>query len=270
MNSSRLNLMPPLMVLLIFLSACAGAPLEQNPTQAPAFQHEPCIVAGTSAQCGILFVYENRLAQTGRMIPLNIAVIQANLAQKADEAIFWLSGGPGVAATSDTVNIQEFLPLLNGRDLVLVDQRGTGGSNMVVPPQTPDWSGLSPAEVEQAYAAWIQEVLPTLNADPRYYTTSIAMDDLDEVRQLLGYDKIDLIGGSYGATAAQYYLRQHEQHVRSVVLISGSVGNISIWEHQAANAQLVLERFSAAARAIAPVTRPIPPCVRISMPCWIS
>ena len=234
-----------ILFVLVSLSACGGMPIKPSPvapvTPEPTIQFKPCIAGSLRAQCGILTVYENRAAQTGRMIPLNIAIIRANSAQKAAEAIFWLTGGPGEAATSDTGNIQGLLPLLDERDLVLVDQRGTGGSNMVVPPKNPDWSGLSPADVEKAYAAWIEKVLPTLEADPRYYTTSVAMGDLDEVRQVLGYEKIDLIGGSYGATAAQYYLRQHEQHVRSVVLISGSVGNIPLWKHQAANAQRALD-----------------------------
>jgi pimeloyl-ACP methyl ester carboxylesterase len=95
--------------------------------------------------------------------------------------------------------------------------------------------------VEKAYAPWIKQVLPRLDADPRYYTTSVAMDDLDDVRQALGYEKIDLIGFSYGTTAAQYYLRQHEPHVRSVILFSGSVGNLPIWERHAANAQRALD-----------------------------
>jgi pimeloyl-ACP methyl ester carboxylesterase len=175
------------------------------------------------------------------MINLKIAVIKSTDPQPAKDPVFLLSGGPGVAATTDTGNIQLFLYIQKDRDLVLVDQRGTGGSHSVTAPTTPDWSELSPSELEKAYAAWIKKQLPKLDIDLRYYTTSVAMDDLDDVRQALGYEKINLFGGSYGATAAQYYLRQHEGHVRSVVLFSGSVGNIPIWERQAANAQLALE-----------------------------
>ena len=234
MSKAKISILLSILILLAFVPACGGSPA------IPSIKFKPCVIAGSSAECGKLRVYENREAKKGRMIDLNIAVIRAANPQKAGDAVFMLSGGPGVAATQDTSNIQ-FALLMSDRDLVLVDQRGTGGSNEVVPPQAPDWSGLSPAEVEKAYAAWVKKILPTLKADPRYYTTSLAMDDLDEVRQVLGYDKINLIGGSYGTTAAQYYLRQHEEHVRSVVLISGSVGNVSIWEHQAANAQAVLD-----------------------------
>ena len=222
-----------IILLLGLLASCQKA--------IPALELEPCSIAGTRAQCGSLTVPENRESGTGRTIDLNLAVIRAEESQKAEGAVFLLSGGPGDAATQDTSNIQGLLPYLGDRDLVLVDQRGTGKSNEVFPPDSPDWSGLSVSEVEKAYSAWIAEVLPTLDADPRYYTTSVAMDDLDDVRQVLGYEKIDLIGISYGATAAQYYLRQHEPHVRSVVLIVGSVGDVPIWERQAANAQRALE-----------------------------
>lgn len=220
-------------LLLVLLPGCAQSnrPLELT----------PCTIAGQSAECGSLPVYENRDISRGRMINLKIAVIKSTSPQPAKDPVFLLSGGPGVAATTDTGNIQLFLYIQKDRDLVLVDQRGTGGSNRVIAPTTPDWSGLSPSELEQAYADWIKEQLPKLDMDMRYYTTSVAMDDLDEVRQALGYEKINLFGGSYGTTAAQYYLRQHEGHVRSVVLLSGSLGNIPIWERQAANAQQALD-----------------------------
>ncbi len=220
-------------LLLVLLPGCAKSkrPLELT----------PCTIAGQPAECGSLPVYENRDTHKGRMINLKIAVIKSTSPQPAKDPVFLLSGGPGVAATTDTGNIQLSLYIQKDRDVVLVDQRGTGGSNQVTAPEPPDWSGLSPSEVEKAYAAWIKKQLPKLGMDLRYYTTSVAMDDLDEVREALGYEKINLFGGSYGATAAQYYLRQHEQHVRSVVLFSGSVGNVPIWERQAANAQRALE-----------------------------
>ena len=238
MINPKIRLALCVLVLLAFLPACSGF------AKKPALQLKACTVGNYPAQCGQLQVYEDRASQKGRQIELNLAVIRANPPQKAAGAIFLLSGGPGVAATQDTGNIP-LVTLLPDRDVVLVDQRGTGGSNEVYPPPTPDWSGLGPQELEKAYAGWIKKTLPRLKADVRFYTTSLAMDDLDDVRQALGYEKIDLVGGSYGTTAAQYYLRQHEEHVRSVVLLSGSVGNLPIWENQAANAQKALEALFA-------------------------
>jgi pimeloyl-ACP methyl ester carboxylesterase len=234
MKKNKCQFLLFVLILLASLPGCAQVPKK------PTIQLKPCMVAGFTAECGQLRVYEDRQSRKGRSFDLNIAVIRSTSTPKAADAVFLLSGGPGVAATQDTGNIQ--LAIISGdRDVVLVDQRGTGGSHEVFPPQTPDWSGLSPSGLEKAYAEWIKENLPKFEADLRFYTTAEAMDDLDDVRQALGYEKIDLVGGSYGTTAAQYYLRQHEAHVRSVVLLSGSVGNISIWENQAANAQKALE-----------------------------
>src|SRR5688572_13331352 len=67
------------------------------------------------------------------------------------------------------------------------------------------------------------------------------MDDLDAVREALGYDKINLYGPSYGATAAQYYLRQHEDRVRSVVLDGGTLLDVPIFEQIAPNSQRALD-----------------------------
>jgi pimeloyl-ACP methyl ester carboxylesterase len=234
MKKSVIHLVFSLFFLLAFLPACSRS------SDKPSITLKPCRVGSYQAECGTLRVYENRSAKKGRTFNLNVAVIRSSSPQKAADAVFLLSGGPGVAATQDTGNIG-LVTMLGDRDVVLVDQRGTGGSHEVYPPNPPDWSNLSPSDLEKAYADWLKKTLPKFGADPRFYTTSLAMDDLDDVRQALGYEKINLVGGSYGATAAQYFLRQHEDHVRSVVLLSGSVGNISIWEHQAANSQKALD-----------------------------
>ncbi len=88
---------------------------------------------------------------------------------------------------------------------------------------------------------WVDKVLAESDLDPRFYTTSVAMDDLDDVRQALGYDKINLYGHSYGATAAQYYLRQHEDHVRTVILSGGTLLDIPIVDVWARNGQRALD-----------------------------
>jgi pimeloyl-ACP methyl ester carboxylesterase len=69
-----------------------------------------------------------------------------------------------------------------------------------------------------AALARLRRCLEGYDADVRLYTTDIAMDDLDDVRAFLGYDRINLYGGSYGTRAALVYLRQHEEHVGSIVL----------------------------------------------------
>ena len=174
------------------------------------------------AKCGKYEVFENPSARAGRKIPLNIVVLPA-LAPKPSEPVFWLSGGPGDAATSVLGAAKGgFLePLRRDHDLVFVDQRGTGGSNGLYCD-----IGDDPRDVQTFFG----EVFPqnsivacrkTLErvANLRFYTTPIAMDDLDEVRGALGYGKINIVAASYGSLAAQVYMRQHADHIRAVFLL---------------------------------------------------
>jgi pimeloyl-ACP methyl ester carboxylesterase len=179
------------------------------------------------------------------MISLKIVVFPALNGPPKPEAIFYLSGGPGGAAASEDALTQQFsADLYETHDIVFVDQRGTGGSNEVlIPTDQPDLNGLTPEQMDAAAKAWVAKVLGEINMDPRYYTTSVAMDDLDQVRDALGYDKIDVVGCSYGATAAQYYLRQHEEHVRTVALCVGSLLDVPVFERWASNTQRALDHI---------------------------
>ncbi len=215
------------------------------PAPRPSITFHPCDLGYTSssAQCGTLRVYENRAAQSGRMIDLRVAVAKALDPNPAPDPIFYLAGGPGSAATEEAATGQQISPSLRtNHDLVFVDQRGTGGSNQVhIPSDGPDLSGLTSEQADARVREWVAQALKKMDMDPRFYTTSMAMDDLDEVRQALGYDKINLVGFSYGAIAAQYYLRQHESHVRTVWLGGGSLLDTPLDELWARNSQRALD-----------------------------
>ena len=193
---------------------------------------KPCQVPGVDgeARCGTYEVFENRATRSGRTIQLKIMVLKALGNFPAPDAIFVLHGGPGAAATGLVQLARNGIlePGRLDRDLVFVDQRGTGESNGL----TCD-VGDDPTDL----ATFFGEILPRdrvrscrekleSKADLRLYTTPIAMDDLDEVRAALGYDKIDLVGLSYGTFAAQIYMRQHPEHVRSVFLVGVATPNI--------------------------------------------
>ena len=75
----------------------------------------------------------------------------------------------------------------------------------------------------------------------RHYTTAVAVDDFDQVRAALGYDKINIYGGSYGVTSGQVYLSRHGSHVRGAVFDSGSLLDVHIFERGASNAQRALD-----------------------------
>lgn len=185
---------------------------------------QPCTPEGVAgeARCGTYEVFEDRAARSGRTIKLHIVVLKALSPAPAPDPVFWLHGGPGAAATDMVEDAQGGVlgAARQDRDLVFVDQRGTGASN----PLKCDL-GDSPRDLQAFFGEMlprdkIRECREKLEkiANLRLYTTPIAMDDLDEVRAALGYEKINLLGASYGTIAAQVYLRQHPEHVRSAFL----------------------------------------------------
>jgi pimeloyl-ACP methyl ester carboxylesterase len=171
-----------------------------------------------------------------------VAVVPAVGPDPAPDPLFVLAGGPGDAGT-------QFFAWLPGlyagvhasRDIVLVDQRGTGDSNAVKLPEMPDTAGMSKAGADRNLAAWAVRGLASIDADPRFYTSTVAADDLDAVRAGLGYEKIDLYGTSYGGTLGQYYLRQHADHVRVAVLDGSTPVDVPVLERMAASSQEALD-----------------------------
>ncbi len=175
--------------------------------------------SGSKVLLGTYKVYENRETCEGRMIDLNLVVLPATGPDPEPDPVFWLAGGPGVAATGSAKGLAKSW-MREKRDIVLVDQRGTGRSNPLqvrLPGNDGNLQGyLDPIFQPEPFEAALKEL--DKKADLTRYTTPVAMDDLDEVRTALGYDKINLIGGSYGSRAALVYIRRHQQTVRSAIL----------------------------------------------------
>jgi pimeloyl-ACP methyl ester carboxylesterase len=193
---------------------------------------QPCKVAGLGgeARCGTYEVFEDRTAKSGRTIKLKIVILKALNGAPAPDAIFPLDGGPGAPATSMVGLARSGIlaPVRQDHDLVFVDQRGTGESNPLLcdvgdnPKDLATFFGdILPIDKVRSCREKLQGI-----ADLRLYTTPIAMDDLDEVRSALGYEKIDLLGISYGTIAAQVYIRQHPEHVRAAFLVGVATPNI--------------------------------------------
>src|SRR6185436_8567369 len=157
----------------------------------------------------------------GRKIELRVVVLPALGPDAAPDPMFEFAGGPGASASNEVRGWAEQRELRAHRDVVLVDQRGTGGSHRLdckIPRDPGDVQAYFEPSLPVAEVRRCRTELDAI-ADLSQYTTSIAADDLDEVRAWLGYDKINLQGGSYGTRAAQVYLRRHGDHVRSAVLI---------------------------------------------------
>ena len=129
-------------------------------------------------------------------------------------------GRPG--AGRDLARAPRCMPLFSKlndtRDIVLVDQRGTGNSHPLDCDERSEHAAAVAVRGHAAGEAGGATASRSLDADPRLYVTSIAVEDLDEVRDALGYARVNLWGGSYGTRVALEYLRRHGDHVRSVVL----------------------------------------------------
>jgi len=179
---------------------------------------DPSKVAIVLAECGELSVAENPAEPSGRHITLRVARVPAINRRKQPDPLFVLAGGPGMAATSFYASAAfSFQRIHRDRDIVLVDQRGTGQSNFLnCTVDEDDLYHATPAEIR----ADAQKCLTTLQktSHVEFYTTSVAVRDLDAVRTALGYQRINLYGVSYGTRVAQHYVRRFPEHTRSVIL----------------------------------------------------
>src|SRR5580692_2976024 len=212
----------------------------------------PSQLVSVEAQCGRFAVPEDPQAPAGRHIELFVARIPAINARGHPDPLFLLAGGPGLAATTFYTGVAPvFERIHRDRDIVLVDQRGTGGSNALNCPQDSDPDAPdSPAVLTEA-ARGCLAMLAT-HAMVADYTTSIAVRDLEAVRAALGYQTINLYGGSYGTRVAQHYLRRYPEHVRAVILDGVVPPQMTLGASLALDAQSALQRLFARCAAAAP------------------
>lgn len=172
------------------------------------------------AKCGTYEVYENRASKKGRKLSLKIVLIPATGDKREPEPFVYFAGGPGGSATEDAAGIAQAFPqILAHRDLLFVDQRGTGGSH----PLDCKFYDASDLQTYLGYFFPLDDVRKCreqleADSDLKLYITTIAADDMDEVRAALGYERLNLFGGSYGTRAALTYLKRHPKHVRAAIL----------------------------------------------------
>jgi pimeloyl-ACP methyl ester carboxylesterase len=205
---------------------------------------EPCQVAGIDEEllCGKLTIFENRETRAGRTIDLKVVVLPALDGSRTEAPLFHLEGGPGVAATGvASFYAKEGNEYRRHQDVVLVDQRGTGESNPLgatARTRSPQdyLSEMYPLD----YVKTLRQELEK-RANLTQYTTSIAMDDLDDVRAWLGYEHINLFGLSYGTRAVLVYLRQHPDRVRSAILMGVAPTYLKMPLHHARAAKRAID-----------------------------
>jgi pimeloyl-ACP methyl ester carboxylesterase len=218
-------------------ASCGGHPAPA--TSAPpvnALTVKACTVDGMAARCGTLIVPEDRLTGQGRTIPVRFVVIPATGPGRAPDPVVWFAGGPGDSAVNDIPGEVASLGTLNAhRDLVFIEQRGTGQSN---PLTCPDFPGLAD---KAALRAAVQSCLAHLPGDLRFYTTAMYADDVSQLLADLHYPAANFVGISYGTIAEQVFLLRHPSQVRTLTMISGSPLTVPVYQRAPGNSQLALD-----------------------------
>ena len=217
------------LLVLVSLAAfgLAGRLSEAAPqaaAQAPKLQLAPCTtIAGlpTESRCGTYEVWENRAAKSGRKIPLRVAVIPALGPDRLPDALTLFTGGPGESNVASAPEALEmFGSLRQRRDILLVDFRGTGGSGGLFCTEMQGSAGaqglLDSFYRPEAVKACAERLAQT--ADFSQYTNDTSVDDIDEVRAALGYQQLNIYGGSGGSRTALIYLRRHPDKVRTATI----------------------------------------------------
>ena len=205
--------------------------------------------ATTSAFCAPFSQPENHAAPDARKLDLRLALIKSDAAAADSDIVVYLAGGPGQSAIDSWPRIAGAFALLKRHHhILLLDQRGTGGSNALLCPGKEDdekatttsvSEGFDPKQMRELTQACLAAVQK--KADPRYYTTSDAVADLEALRQALGAPLFDLVGISYGTRMAQQYAMRHPDGVRSIVLDSVAPNEIVLGEDFAINLEDTLK-----------------------------
>jgi pimeloyl-ACP methyl ester carboxylesterase len=226
---------------------------------APAFaastfgelEFEPCVLTAAgmprpvAAQCSRLLVAENPANPGGPQIELALAWIPVEGPAEPDP-VFFLAGGPGQGARDSYPMVaQAFADIRRSRHILLLDQRGTGGSRPLFCPEeedemaVPGLEEFSPQKLAE-FTARCRDELQEF-ADLRHYTTSEAVHDLEQVRVAIGAERLNLVGVSYGTRVAQQYARAHPQRVRTLILDSVVPNDLALGAEHARNLQDALD-----------------------------
>ncbi len=204
-------------LLACALIACG----DRAPTRQVEFSDCRLAKLASTARCATIDVPEDRTAPGGRRIAIAVTLLPANTLSPKADPLFMLAGGPGQSSAA----LAPFAGMLGGvrrnRDIVLVDPRGTGKSSPLrcaaLAPRDP-FDDFSNVDIADAAQRCLREIKAAGEVDVAQYTTSALVADIDAVRAALGYERINLWGGSYGTRVAQEYLRRYPQHVRTMVL----------------------------------------------------
>jgi pimeloyl-ACP methyl ester carboxylesterase len=228
--------------LLLAASACSAA---RGALEESACRLETGSLPAVFAQCATLTVPLDSASPAGPTLALSVARIPALTATPAPDPLVLVNGGPGGSGIDLYLQARAaFEPVHRDRDIVLLDQRGTGRSLAGLGCSIPAELTLETAGPEELRSA-VVACLEQLEADPRFFTTSAAVRDLEQLRAALGVEQWNLYGISYGTRVAQHYLRRYPERVRSVVLDGIVPAALALGPDTAGNAHAMLERVFA-------------------------
>ncbi|MBT8081639.1 MAG: alpha/beta hydrolase [Gammaproteobacteria bacterium] len=215
MTTSAARLLFPALLLLAQPVISGAEPLELEECRISIGPGSP----GTKARCGTMLRPENPDDSGSPQIRIRVAVVPALNLSPATDAIVPIAGGPGQGTVEFYLTARAaFEPLRRDRDILLVDQRGTGESATMDCP-IDDEALLFETEFGiEEIIAYTAECLDSLPHDPRWFTTSVAVTDLEAVRAALGYTALNLYGVSYGSRVAQHFARRYPEVTRSVII----------------------------------------------------
>ncbi len=172
---------------------------------------------GIKARCGTMPRPANPEDPESPEITLRVAVVPALNLNPATDPVVPLAGGPGQGAVEFySAYAVAFEPARRNRDILLVDQRGTGESSRMDCPV--DDEILAGEYTVEETVRFTNDCLDQLPHDPAWFTTSIAVGDLEAVRRALGYSALNLYGVSYGTRVAQHFARRFPESTRTIVL----------------------------------------------------
>jgi len=207
----------------------------------------PCRVAGirNEVQCGVVQRALDPAQPAGQQIDIRYVVVPALARRKRPDPVFLLAGGPGQSAIGVAPQVLPlFTRLANRRDIVFVDQRGTGQS-APLECEDPRHQTIAEQSDPDRQAEQMRQCLAVLRKRPygdlRFFTTSIAVQDLDAIRRQLGAERINLIGASYGTRVALEYQRRFPAQVRRSVLDGVAPPDMVLPESVAVDSQAAFE-----------------------------
>ena len=225
--------------LLVLISGLTSAAVARELTLEPCRLTSPSGLGSVAAECGLLEVALNPAEPEAGIVGLSVARIAALNPATDATPLTLLAGGPGQAASDFYASYAPaFERIRRHHDIFLVDQRGTGNSH-ALDCEGPDEIGEE-FSLEAVRRSTI-ECLEALDTDPAFFTTSLAVNDLDQVRVALGYESINLYGASYGTRVALHYLRRFPQHTRAVILDGAVPADHALGPGIALNAQHALD-----------------------------